>query len=151
LKYITIILGLLISISVAASAQTTMELPIVEVHDGDTIRTSLTLPAPLNNVSIRILHIDTPEMPAASYAETGKLGRANCIKEAELALQARQAVADLASGHSLMNISNYDWDKYGGRIDADVSINGVDIATYLIEKGMAVPYEGGTKTKDWCQ
>ena len=34
-----------------------------------------------------------------------------------------------------------------GRLIAD----GVDISDLLIERHMAVPYDGGTKTKIWCE
>jgi endonuclease YncB( thermonuclease family) len=34
-----------------------------------------------------------------------------------------------------------------GRLIAD----GVDIADLLIERQLAVLYDGGTKTKDWCE
>ncbi len=33
-----------------------------------------------------------------------------------------------------------------GRLIAD----GVDISDLLIERHLAVPYDGGTKVKDWC-
>lgn len=135
----------------SVAAQTSMVLPIIEVHDGDTIKTSLTLPAPLDAVSVRILHIDTPEMPARSYATTKKLGRAQCVKEAELALKARDMVKSLAAGYSTMTVTKFGYGKYAGRIIGNVFINNVDIGQYLINHGVAVPYEGGTKTKDWCQ
>jgi len=34
-----------------------------------------------------------------------------------------------------------------GRLIAD----GVDISELLIERHLAVPYDGGTKTKEWCE
>jgi len=34
-----------------------------------------------------------------------------------------------------------------GRLIAD----GVDISDLLIERHLAVPYDGGTKMKDWCE
>lgn len=132
-------------------AEQPLLLPIVSIYDGDTIKTELPLPAPLNKMSIRIRHIDTPEMPAASYATTGKLGRAQCVQEALRALASKQIVSSLAGEYQLMTITNYEYGKYGGRIVGDVKIGNVDIATHLIENGYAVKYEGGTKTKDWCK
>jgi endonuclease YncB( thermonuclease family) len=130
-----------------------MMLPIVEIYDGDTIKTDLSwrLPEPLNKVSIRLYGIDTPELPAKSYYETGKLGRADCVKEAELALAAKAAVAELAAGHTKMKVFDFEWDKYGGRILASVKIGGVDIAKFLIEHGFAVEYYGTGTKKDWCE
>ena len=130
-----------------------MLLPIVEVYDGDTIKTNLSwrLPPPLNIVSIRISNIDTPESPAKSYLTTGKLGRAKCTKEAELALAAKARVIELVANSKKMKVSNFKWDKYGGRIDADVSIGGVDVAKTLIKEGLAVEYYGSGTKQDWCQ
>lgn len=127
-------------------------MPIVEVYDGDTIKTVTNkLPTPLNKVSIRIRGIDTPENPAKSYLVTGKLGRAQCDKEAVAALAAKDFVLWLAEGHTTMKVDNFAWGKYGGRIVADVKINGVDVAGALIDAELAIPYDGGKKTHDWCQ
>lgn len=135
-----------------------IRLPIIEVIDGDTIKTEILLPKPLNDVRIRILNIDTPEKPAASYLETGKLGRANCILEAELALKAKQLVQELVNvSTGYMIVTEYKWDKYGGRINGNVFLieekTGavINVAHELIKLGLAVPYDGGTKTKNWCQ
>ncbi len=130
-----------------------MNLPITEVYDGDTIKSDFSsrLPQPLNKISIRIKGIDTPEMPAASYDTTGKLNRAKCVKEAELALIAKAFIVGIAEGHRTMKIDNFKWGKYGGRIVGDVKIGGVDIAEALIEAELAVPYDGGTKTHNWCE
>jgi len=129
-----------------------MLLPIVEIHDGDTIKSNLkALPEPLNHIEIRIRGIDTPEMPAPSYKTTGKLDRAKCVKEAELALKARDFVITLANGTTKMKVTNFDYDKFGGRIDADVTINSKDVKTELLKAGLAVPYFGVGQKSDWCK
>ena len=133
-----------------------MLLPIDEVHDGDTIKTHVAeyrLPSPLNLLSIRVRGIDTPEMPAASYAETGKLGRAKCVKEAEMALQAKREVEMLIEKlhATTMKVENFEWDKFGGRVLGDISIGGIDVAQLLMSKGLAIQYFGEAKTHDWCQ
>lgn len=140
-------------ISTMAAAQSYMLLPIVSVYDGDTIKTNLSwrLPEPLNAVSIRIYGIDTPEMPAKSYATTGKLNRAKCVKEAELALKARARVVELVGSNTRMKVTEFRWGKYGSRILANVSIGGVDVAETLIEEGFAVEYYGSGAKQDWCQ
>lgn len=141
----------LITFSLSVTAQTSIILPIIEVHDGDTIKSSFTLPVPLDKVSIRLYGIDTPEMPADSYATTGKLGRAQCVKEAELALKAKQFVVDIAKGHSTMTVSDFSYGKYAGRILGTVYINNIDVGKALIDNNLAVPYFGGPKTRSWCQ
>jgi len=140
-------------ISTSAAAQNYMLLPIVEVYDGDTIKTDLSwrLPTPLNKVSIRIYGIDTPELPAKSYATTGKLNRAKCVKEAEMALKVRDRVIDLVGYNTRMKITNYKWGRNGARIIANVSVGGNDIGKTLINEGLAVEYYGSGTKQDWCQ
>jgi len=148
-----LLIAFLFLFSTTAIAQSYMLLPIVEVHDGDTIKTNLSwrLPSPLNDVSIRIYGIDTPEMPAASYATTGKLSRAKCIKEAELALKAKARVKELVGSNNRMKVTNFTWGKYGGRIVANVSVNGLDIGKTLLNEGLAVEYYGSGAKQDWCK
>ena len=139
--------------SIAIADQKYMLLPIVSIYDGDTIKSKLSLrrlPSPLNLVSIRVNHIDTPEYPAASYLTTGKLGRAKCTKEADLALKSKMLVEQIAANSRYMKIENYKWGKFGGRILGDVIIGGQDIGTALLDAGLAVPYDGKKKTHDWC-
>lgn len=131
-----------------------MLLPITEVIDGDTIRTDMStrLPNPLGKIKVRIRGIDTPEMPAKSYQTTGKLNKAKCVKEAELALEAREFVRMITVGFTKMKVDNFKWGTYGGRIIADVKIGGVDVGQALLDAGYAVPYDGkAAKSQDWCQ
>ncbi len=157
-KRIGIVLFFLIAFFSAVAHSQDLYVPVVRVHDGDTIETRLTLPAPLDKVSVRIYGIDTPEMPARSYATTGKLNRAKCVQEAELALIAKAYVQSLVKENgNMLLLRDYSYDKYGGRIDADTYVvdlaTGVEIniADELIKQGMAVEYFGGRKTKNWCQ
>jgi len=147
---VALVLTLFASATLAGSY---MRMPIDSIYDGDTIKThfgTYKLPVPLNKVSIRIKGIDTPENPAKSFLETGKLGRADCEKEAWAALEARQFVVDMAEGYTTMKVTEFKWGKYGGRIISNVEIGGKDVAIALIQAGLAVPYFGGTKTHDWC-
>lgn len=150
-----LIAGLLLSTSVFAED---LYLAVIKVKDGDTIETRLTLPAPLNVVSIRLYGVDTPEIPAESYPTTGKLGTARCVKEAEAGLAAKRLVESLIQNNgNMIKIKAYEWDKYGGRIVGDAYVVNLStgaelyIADELIKTGLAVEYFGGTKTKDWCQ
>lgn len=133
LGYFALWLAILMLVSIVAQAHESqsLTLPIIT----DTISTKLPLPAPLDDIDIRIRGIDAPEMPAKSYLTTGKLNKAKCKKEAELALQARAAVVSVAETHyNTMIVKNYSWDKYGSRIDADVYFGDVNIAEKLIVK-----------------
>lgn len=148
-----ILTTLIFLISTSVLAQTYMLLPIVSVYDGDTIKTDLSwrLPFPLSKVSIRIYGIDTPEMPAKSYATTGKLNRAKCIKEAELALKARERVIELIGSNTKMKVSEFKWGRNGGRIIGIITVGGIEIGKTLIDEGIAVEYYGSGPKQDWCQ
>ena len=146
------LLFLILIITNTVSAQTYMRLPVINIYDGDTIESRLNrLPKPLNKIYIRLSGIDTPEMPAKSYAKTGKLGRAKCKKEAELALQAKQFVQDTLKHKYSIIVYDYRWGRYGGRILARVYLGGGQwLNDLLIQKGYAVPYDGTGPKHDWC-
>lgn len=145
------IFAVLASLPMIAVASTPQRMPIIEIHDGDTITTNVLLPEPLNVVAVRIKGIDTPEMPAPSYATTGRLGRAKCKKEADLAIVARNSLVQLAaSANYQLVIVNYEWDKYGSRILADVYFGKINAAEFLKSKGLAREYWGEGPKPDWC-
>lgn len=50
----------------------------------------------------------------------------------------------------MVSFCNVKWDKYGGRILAEVHVDGRSLADMLIERGLARPYHGG-KRDGWCQ
>jgi micrococcal nuclease len=104
------------------------------IYDGDTFRCTIkSYPKIIgDDISVRVAGIDCPEM-------TDKRPE---IKA--LAQQAKQyTVARLREG-KIVWLMNMRRDKYF-RILADISIDGKDLAKELIEKGLAKPYDGGTK------
>ena len=108
-------------------------------YDGDTCYvTAPSLPVPLQNMSIRILGIDTPEI------------RGKCEEEKKLALEARAFANKMFRDANSIEFANLDWDKYGGRILADVYIDGKSYKDEIINTGLARPYDGGTK-QEWCE
>lgn len=135
------ILAIILLASSVASAHELL-LPIRGVTDGDTIKTVVTLPCPLCEVSVRIIGIDTPE-------STNRF--AQCEKEKMLGIQATEFVKRLVATHTLMIVTDTDWDKYGGRILGTVYVNGVNIGQELINAGLAKPYFGSGPKPDWCQ
>lgn len=147
------LLAISLLISSNCFSQQDLILPIVRIIDGDTIETRFPLPAPLDEISIRLLGIDTPEMPADSYATTGKLNKAKCVREAELALASLKYLQSMVSSsvNNTMIVRDYDWDKYGRRIDGTVFFGTVDVVRALIENGFGVPYDGTGKRQDWCR
>jgi micrococcal nuclease len=126
--------------SLPAVASDPSQWRIATVHDGDTFEVIVPdLPAPLQRVGIRVRGVDAPEME----------GRAKCAAERVLANQAREfTVAFLAGGK--LQLEDLAWDKYGGRIDARVLVNGKDLAPALIAAGLGHPFNGDGKRAGWC-
>lgn len=113
--------------------------PMIEVIDGDTIRTSISLPSPLNKLSIRIKGMNTPE----------STWRAKCPEERVLGIAAKEFLKKYLKSESIMVLSNFKYGTYAGRIVSDVSVNGVDIGDLMIQKGYGRYYDGKTKGS-WC-
>lgn len=107
---------------------------VIKVYDGDTITIASKLPyleSPLYRFSVRLNGIDCPEMKGKDANE--KL----C---AEIA---KQEVSELIM-NKIVTLKNVDTEKYG-RILADVYLGDLHLNKYLLEKRLAVKYDGGTK------
>ena len=106
---------------------------VVSVYDGDTFKINLNCDTNIfcNNVPVRVKGIDCPEMKSKTE------------KEKELAQQAKQFTKDFFESQPV-NLSNCTRDKYF-RINCSVEVNGQDLATLLLDKGLAYKYDGGTK------
>lgn len=138
MKYI---LSLIIFFTTISAHSADMVLPISGVADGDTIRTIINLPCPLCRISARMRGIDTPE---STYL-------AKCPKEKALGLKAKAFLIEYLSPYNKMLVKDVKWDKYGGRIDGYILVDGVDLGKMLIDKGLAVPYDGTGPKYDWCK
>jgi micrococcal nuclease len=117
---------------------------VLRVIDGDTIQIANEfLPKELN-LFVRMKGVDTPE----------KGGRAKCQKENILSQKAtifiKNAFENAKKNNQKINFSEIKWDKYGGRLIANVKVGGVDIAQELLKKGLARAYSGDKK-KSWCE
>ena len=135
-KLLPLLFCMFASVAVAAD----MIMPIRGVADGDTIRSTLKLPCPLCNVSVRILGIDTPE---STYL-------AKCPAEKAKGLEAKAFLINLTIGQESMMARSIKWDKYGGRINAYIEIAGKDVGQQMIDRGLAKPYNGLGAKPDWC-
>ncbi len=117
----------------------------IRIIDGDTIALNVENEKPLIQklgLSVRIRGIDTPERGS----------KAKCEKERALAEKATKLVNEIvgAMGQNELLLSNVKWDKFGGRINAFVKVNGVDIGKALLVRELAVENNGEKKTK-WCK
>ena len=133
---------LIIILSVAwtsnTQAATTYDFTIKEVYDGDTVKLKEMYLNALP-ISVRIRGIDTPE----------KSFRAKCAKEKKLASKATKKLKKIIKNSSVIYYQNVGWDKYGGRILADIYNEKGNIADQMIATGLAYKYDGGKK-KSWC-
>ncbi len=116
---------------------------VTSIYDGDTFSVNLPgLPTELNPVKIRLRGVDTPE----------RGGKAQCQSERTRAEQARAfTVQQIATTRGQVIISNLRWDKYGGRVDADVYVGTrqENLTDLLVVNGYGRVYDGG-KRKGWC-
>ena len=138
-KVIVFIAGYFLAGS-SISAQTCDTIQVTGVIDGDTLRAEMVgAQIPLNRVSIRISGIDTPEM------------KGQCDSEKEKARAAKSFLSRKLSSARAVTFGTLDWDKYGGRILADVYFDGQDVGQMMIDAGYAFPYHGEKKSDHWCR
>jgi endonuclease YncB( thermonuclease family) len=111
---------------------------VLRVVDGDTLEVEVQVWINQRLVTgVRIDGIDTPE-------KNGK-----CTRERDKAAEATAATAQLVAGPAvtLFEIQN---DKYAERVRARVvNAQGVDVGRTLVDRGLARPYDGGTR-QTWC-
>lgn len=112
---------------------------VTSIYDGDTFRVNIKdYPRIVGQrMAIRIKGIDTPEI------------RGKCVKEKELAQKAKQMTVSLLKGAKVIELRNIKRGKYF-RLLADVYVDGVSVGCELIKSGLAIKYNGGTKS-EWCK
>ena len=109
---------------------------VIKVYDGDTITIASKLPydsSPLYRFAVRLNGIDCPEMKGKDE------------NEKECAQIAKKELNDLIM-NKMVTLKNIQTEKYG-RILADVYIGDLHLNQHMIEKRLAVAYDGGTKMK----
>lgn len=113
----------------------------VKNYDADTITVEIQNVHPLlgKNISVRVAHLDTPEIKTHNACEKSA-GRA-----------AQKLVQNVLKSAKRIDLENVKRDKYF-RILADVFFDGKNIRDLLFKNNLAYAYEGGTKQKiDWCK
>ena len=109
---------------------------LISVTDGDTFKARVPVWDGVEIVTaVRLSGIDTPEL------------KGKCPAEKALALKAKARLAELLTGS--ITISEIKPDKFAGRVDALVSVNGQDVAGILVADGLARQYTGGARGS-WC-
>lgn len=133
------ILLTLILLSISSNAYA-YEWEILRVVDGDTLEIKNECFPKELKLSVRVREIDTPE----------KGSRAKCDKEAKLAEKASKFTKQFIGKNKKATFRNIKWDKYGGRLLADVEINGKSLAGELVKNNYARSYDGKKKSS-WCE
>ena len=107
---------------------------IQSVYDGDTFKVDFDCDVDVfcKNMSIRINGIDTPEI------------RGTKGKEREMALKAKAFTKKYLENAKNIELKNLDRGKYF-RLVSDVYVDDQNLATLLMEAGLAKPYDGGKK------
>ena len=109
---------------------------VIKVYDGDTITVAARLPfvgSPIYRFSVRLAHIDSPEIRGGSKMET------------RLAIVSRDALHKLIFG-KIIELKNNGKEKYG-RLLADLYYNGLYINQWMLDNKYAVMYNGGKKVR----
>lgn len=109
------------------------------VLDGDTFAARVLLDEDITiTVRVRLADVDTPEI-------NGK-----CEREIEMAMRARDRLAELLPVGTMVDLRDVADDKYLGRIDARVfTSDGRDVSRILINEKLGRPYDGGRRDS-WC-
>ena len=136
-----IIAALSFLVCTVASANT-YDWKITRIIDGDTVVVSAPwLPDPLKKeLAIRVYGIDTPE----------KGFRAKCPQEDARGKAASQFTKQVLENAKQYSVVLRDWDKYGGRVLGDITVDGRSLRELLISNGFAREYYGEAK-QSWCQ
>jgi endonuclease YncB( thermonuclease family) len=107
---------------------------VIKVYDGDTFTIASRLPhkgSPFYRYSVRLHGIDCPEIKGKTEDEK------------TFAQLAKTEMIDIVMDR-IVELKNVKFDKYG-RILADVHINGIHVNQHMIDRHLAVKYDGGTK------
>lgn len=133
----------IIALSMALSGAFAQPLTAGEwrIIDGDTLQVPRDQVAKIISgldLHIRLRGVDTPEL------------KGKCRAEIRAAQQAATFTADSLKRAKKIEIGSIEWDKYGGRVDADLFLDGKSLGKMLIDRGLARPYNGGTRG-GWCK
>jgi micrococcal nuclease len=112
----------------------------VRNYDADTITFNIPNVHPLigKNISVRVRHVDTPEIK----------GKLPCEKDA--ARTAKRLIENIMKNSKRIDLENVGKDKYF-RILADVVADGKPLKDILLKNNLAYSYEGKAKQKlNWC-
>lgn len=130
-----------LSMACVSDCRTICAVEIVSIYDGDTLSVNVPEfghPIFTQNIGVRMLGVDAPEMDSKDPCEAKK------------ALEARELTRVTLNKAKRINLQLMARDKYF-RILADVVADGYSMGQKLLDAGLAWPYNGETKPKiNWC-
>jgi endonuclease YncB( thermonuclease family) len=111
---------------------------VLRVIDGDTFEARVRVwPGTDITTKVRVRGIDAPEM------------HARCEDERTKAAAAREGLTQILAEGSV-GVGRVTLDKYGGRVDADVSTATTEsVSAAMLARGLARAYAGGRRAS-WC-
>ena len=115
--------------------------PVTRVIDGDTVAVdaSADMPLELSDLKVRLRGVDTPE----------KGGRAKCDEERASGQSATAFTEAAIAGATTIVVRDLTWGKWGGRVVADLMLDGRSLSAALIAAGHGRAYDGGRRGS-WC-
>ncbi len=115
--------------------------PVVRVIDGDTVQVDAgaDMPPELASLAVRLRGVDTPE--------TGK-PKCESERRAGEAATAFTKVSLAKAGSAL--VRNPSWGKFGGRVVANIVLDGETLSAMLIAAGHGRPHSRGRR-RGWCR
>ena len=116
-------------------------------YDGDTFKPLISgVPDFISKLNVRVRGVDTPEMRNRKKHRRGRCERA-------LASRAKEFTRQVLSGARRIDLLNLGWAQYS-RIEADVLVDGKDLASMIIQNRFGVAKNPKsklrTRDKEWC-
>ena len=136
------LLGIALLLATAPAGGGDYTWPVVRVMDGDTVAVdaSADFPPELADLKVRLRGVDTPE----------KGGRAKCESERAAGQAATAYTKAAIAGASSVVTRDPAWGKWGGRVVADLVVDGRSLPALLIDDGHGRAYDEGRRGS-WCK
>lgn len=122
---------------------------VIDCYDGDTCTIVFYISKELIKLNLRLLDIDTAEMPRK------KDNSDKTESEYKMALEAKRYLEEQVLNECVI-VDIKKWDKYGGRVLGHIYKTnkwgreiGESISDMLLKEELAVPYDGKKKVIDW--
>lgn len=124
--------------------------PVTKVIDGDTVAVdaSADIPPELSKLKVRLRGVDTPEINR----------HAQCPSEEKAGREAKAFTQQQIDKAKRIVVNDPKWGSFGGRVIADLVLDGRSLSVALIERGYGIRDHGKqtrkerkqNKWKRWC-